>query len=249
MNNLLKIELNENQEPIVSGRLLHDFLEVATPYKKWFDRMVEYGFTENIDFVTVGQKCPIANGGYQEVTDHAIKLDMAKELAMIQRNEKGKQARRYFVEVEKEWNSPDKVMARALIMANKSIESQKLVIEQQERQLEENKPKVIFADAVSASEQTILIGELAKILKQNGLNIGANRLFVWLRDNKFLIKRRGAEWNLPTQKSMDMGLFEVKETAITHADGHTSISKTTKVTGKGQIYFINKFKASMQGGD
>ena len=103
------------------------------------------------------------------------------------------------------------------------------------------KPKEIFADAVAASEKSILIGELAKILKQNGVDIGANRLFVWLRENGYLIKRKGSDWNLPTQKSMEMGLFEVKETAITHSDGHTSISKTTKVTGKGQIYFINKF--------
>ncbi len=103
------------------------------------------------------------------------------------------------------------------------------------------KPKEIFADAVAASEKSILIGELAKILKQNGIDIGANRLFVWLRENGYLIKRKGSDWNSPTQKSMEMGLFEVKETAITHSDGHTSISKTTKVTGKGQIYFINKF--------
>ena len=103
------------------------------------------------------------------------------------------------------------------------------------------KPKEIFADAVATSEKSILIGELAKILKQNGIDIGANRLFVWLRENGYLIKRKGSDWNLPTQKSMEMGLFEVKETAITHSDGHTSISKTTKVTGKGQIYFINKF--------
>lgn len=102
-------------------------------------------------------------------------------------------------------------------------------------------PKAIFADAVSVSKNTILIGELAKILKQNGVEIGANRLFEWLRNNGYLISRKGSDWNMPTQRSMDMGLFRIKETVVTHSDGHTSISKTTKVTGKSQQYLINKF--------
>lgn len=111
-----------------------------------------------------------------------------------------------------------------------------------ERQIEEQKPKVIFADAVTASKTSILVGELAKLLRQNGIDTGQNRLFQWLRDNGYLIKRKGTDYNMPTQYSMDLGLFEVKETTITHSDGHISISKTPKVTGKGQIYFINKFK-------
>lgn len=107
--------------------------------------------------------------------------------------------------------------------------------------LEQQKPMVLFADAVSASNSTILVGDLAKLLNQNGVNIGGNRLFQWMRDNGYLIKRSGTDYNMPTQTSMDMGLFQIKETAITHADGHTQISKTTKVTGKGQQYFIGKF--------
>ena len=233
MENLIEVKVNENQEPIVSGRELHEFLGIATPYKKWFDRMVEYGFSENIDFVAVGQKCPIANGGYQEVIDHAIKLDMAKELSMIQRNERGKQARQYFIQVEKDWNSPDKIMARALIVANKTIESKNLVIKKQTKEIEENKPKVIFADAVTASEKSILVGELAKILKQNGVETGERRLFEWLRKHNYLIRRKGSDYNMPTQKSMNMGLFQVKETAVTHSDGHVTVNKTAKVTGKG----------------
>lgn len=244
MNNLLKVEVNENQEPIVSGRMLHEFLEVKTPYTQWFDRMIEYGFVENSDFLTVSQKCEIANGGYQNKIDHAIKLDMAKELSMIQRNEKGKQARQYFIGIEKEWNSPEKVMARALVLANKKIESQNSIIEQQTKQIEIDKPKAIFADAVATSKQSILIGELAKILKQNGFDTGEKRLFEWLRKHKYLISRKGTDYNMPTQKSMDLGLFEIKETAVTHSDGHVTVSKTTKVTGKGQIYFVNKFKSA-----
>lgn len=112
-----------------------------------------------------------------------------------------------------------------------------------ETQLEEQKPKVIFADAVSASHTSILVGELAKLIKQNGYDIGAKRLFAWLRKNGYLISRRGTDWNMPTQKSMELGLFEIKETSISHSDGHSTISKTPKVTGKGQQYFINKFLA------
>ncbi|MGZ7249631.1 phage antirepressor [Streptococcus pyogenes] len=110
-----------------------------------------------------------------------------------------------------------------------------------ETKIEKDKPKVLFADAVSASKSSCLIGELAKILKQNGINIGQNKLFQWLRANGYLISRRGESWNQPTQKSMQLGLFELKKTAINHSDGHTTTNVTPKVTGKGQQYFINKF--------
>lgn len=108
--------------------------------------------------------------------------------------------------------------------------------------VERMKPKEVFADAVTTSDNCILIGELAKLLKQNGVDIGANRLFEWLRKNKYLIRRKGLDYNTPTQRAMNMGLFRVKKTAITHSDGHVTVNKTTKVTGKGQLYFINKFK-------
>lgn len=126
------------------------------------------------------------------------------------------------------------LMAKALMVAQRQIEERNLQIEQM-------KPAQIFADAVCASEQSILVGDLAKLLRQNGIDIGQKRLFQWLRDNSYLIKRKGSDWNMPTQRSMDMELFEIKETAITHSDGHVTISRTVKVTGKGQKYFINKF--------
>lgn len=107
--------------------------------------------------------------------------------------------------------------------------------------IDADKPKVLFADAVSTAHTSILVGELAKLLKQNGVDIGQNRLFKWMRDNGYLIKRQGTDFNMPTQKAMDLGLFEIKETAISHADGHTSVNKTPKVTGKGQQYFVNLF--------
>lgn len=107
--------------------------------------------------------------------------------------------------------------------------------------LEAQRPKVLFADSVAASHTSILVGELAKILHQNGVkNMGQNRLFTWMRNNGYLISRKGTDYNSPTQKAMELGLFQIKETVVSHADGHTSISKTTKVTGKGQQYFINK---------
>lgn len=240
MNALIKVDLNENQEPIVSGRELHEALEIKTDYKKWFDRMSEYGFSENVDFCTVSQKCPIANGGYQEKFDHAIKLDMAKEIAMIQRSNKGKQVRQYFIQIEKDFNSPEKIMARALKFAEQKLNVLQIENAQQKQLIEEQRPKVLFADSVETSETSILIGDLAKLIKQNGHDIGQNRLFDWLRENDYLIKS-GERKNMPTQKSMDMKLFEVKERTVNNPDGSIRVTKTTKVTGKGQIYFIDLF--------
>lgn len=107
--------------------------------------------------------------------------------------------------------------------------------------IEADAPKVVFADSVAASQSTILVGEMAKILKQNGVDVGQNRLFSWMRENGYLISRKGTDYNMPTQRSMEMGLFTIKETAISHSDGHVSVSKTVKLTGKGQLYFVNKF--------
>ena len=140
--------------------------------------------------------------------------------------------------LEQALTSPDFLIKLATELKTEKEKRQALEV-----QAEENKPKVLFADAVSVSNTSILVGDLAKIIKQNGVNIGANRLFAWLRDNGYLIKRKGSDYNMPTQYSMDLKLFEVKETVITHSDGHTSISKTPKVTGKGQQYFVNKFLA------
>lgn len=111
---------------------------------------------------------------------------------------------------------------------------------QLEAQIEADRPKVIFSDAVSASHTSILVGEFAKIMRQNGADMGQNRMFAWLRENGYLISRKGSDRNMPTQKSMELGLFEIKETTINHSDGHISISKTPKITGKGQLYFTEK---------
>ncbi|MEB6147356.1 phage antirepressor KilAC domain-containing protein [Enterococcus casseliflavus] len=231
MNELIKVSTNENDEQLVSGRELHGFLGVETPYRKWFPRMAEYGFEQGIDYTPDIFVHPKNN---QETIDHLMKLDMAKEISMIQRSEKGKQARQYFLQVEKAWNNPEMIVQRALQIQTRKVEALQM-------ENAELKPKALFADSVSASHTSILVGDLAKLIKQNGVDIGARRLFKWLREKGYLIKRKGTDWNMPTQKSMDLGLFEVKETVVSHSDGHTSINKTPKVTGKGQVYFVNKF--------
>ena len=132
------------------------------------------------------------------------------------------------------------LLALAVLEAQKTIEDQK-------EQIRQMKPKALFADAVSASHTSILIGDLAKLLKQNGVETGQKRLFEWMRDNGYLIKRKGSDWNMPTQRSMEMGLFEVKESTVNNPDGSVKINKTTKVTGKGQLYFTNKLLGGIAG--
>lgn len=142
--------------------------------------------------------------------------------------------------------TPDK-LEEVLLKPDTLIQlAQNLKAEQEKRRalevkMEEQKPKVLFAESVEVAKTSILIGELAKLLKQNGINIGQNRLFEWLRNNGYLIRRQGSDYNMPTQRAMEMGLFEIKETTITHSDGHIHVSKTPKVTGKGQVYFVNLF--------
>ena len=141
---------------------------------------------------------------------------------------------------ENYFNPRPKALTPAEQMAQGLLAAQKLLAEKDKR-IEEMRPKEIFADAVSVSKTDILIGDLAKLIKQNGHDIGQKRLFAWLREKGYLIKRKGLDWNMPTQRAMEMKLFRVKETVVTHADGHTTVNKTPKVTGKGQVYFVNKF--------
>lgn len=239
MDNLIPVNY-ETDQPCVSARDLYEQLNIKTAFKDWFPRMCEYGFEEGKDFCS---KMSESTGG-RPSKDADISIDMAKQICMIQRSPEGKQIRQYFLDLEKAWNTPEQIFARALKMADRTIDKLKTekaaLIEDNERM----KPKEIFADAVTASKDSILIGDLAKILKQKGIDIGQNRLFQKLRNNGYLIQRRGPSWNMPTQKSMEMGLFEIEERTITNPDGTTKIRKTTKVTGKGQQYFINKLLAA-----
>ncbi len=242
MNELIKIN-NENK---VDGRSLYEFLQVKTPYTMWFERMCEYGFVEGVDFWTANKNVIRADGAEmpQKQINHDMTIDMAKEISMIQRNERGKQARLYFIECEKRLKSISRPLDSYMIAdpverAKRWIEEE-TTRQEQAKQLEAQKPLVVFGNAVSASDTSILIGGLAKLIKQNGVDIGQKRLFQWLRDNGYLIKT-GTEKNMPTQKAMNLGLFEVKEGSYVDGNGVNKITRTTKVTGKGQVYFVNKF--------
>lgn len=250
-SDLIPVYTTDTGEKVVIGRELHDALGIKSQYKDWFPRMADYGFSEGVDFNLLKNERVHKEGNRtvkRMVIDHILKFDMAKHICMIQRTETGKAIRQKLIDLEKAINGKDSFMIedpieRAKVWikeqeARKQLEMKNAV---QLQQIQEMHPKAIFADAVAASSTSILIGDLAKILKQNGVEIGQKRLFSWLRDKGFLIKRKGADWNSPTQRAMEAGLFEIKETAFSHSDGHVTVTKTTKVTGKGQQYFINKF--------
>lgn len=244
MNDIIFINYND-ELPTVLGRDLHEALGVKTAYKDWFPRMCEYGFEEGKDFNPLKNERVQIEGTRKvkrEVVDHQLSIPMAKEICMLQRSDKGKEFRQYFIKIEEQWNTPEAVMSRALKLANKKIEEIKHINNRLEEKVEQDKPKVLFADAVTTADTSILVGDLAKLIKQNGVDIGQKRLFDWLRENGYLIKN-GNSKNMPTQKGMDLKLFEVKERTISNPDGSVRITKTTKVTGKGQQYFINKFLA------
>ena len=137
--------------------------------------------------------------------------------------------------------SDSELLAKAVLVAQKTIANKDKIIEQQKAKIEQDRPKTLFADAVATSHTSILIGDLAKLLKQNDVDIGQKRLFQWMRENGYLIKRKGSDYNMPTQRSMELKILEIKESTINNPDGSIRINRTTKVTGKGQQYFINKF--------
>lgn len=225
----------ETERPTVSGRELHKALNINTPYTQWFGRMAEYGFTENEDYTLVSQICETNNPKNPSTTiiNHQLSIPMAKEICMLQRNDKGKQFRQYFIKVEEAWNSPEMVMKRALEIANRKVEELR-------EKITADAPKVLFANAVETAHTSILIGDLAKILRQNGVQTGQKRLLEFLRKEGYLMKQ-GTSYNMPTQKAMELGLFEVKERTVKNPDGSTMLVRTTMVTGHGQTYFVNKF--------
>lgn len=231
---LIKIYENDKQEQLVDARELFIRLRgenTQTKFTDWISEKInKYGFIEDVDFTSFSQK---NEKGGRPTIEYALTLDTAKEIAMVENNEQGRKIRRYFIDVEKK--------ARQMFEIPKTLPEALRKAAELAEELEKQKPKVLFADSVETSKNSVLINELAKILKQNGYEIGQNRLFKKLRNEGYLIKQKGQNWNLPTQRAMDMGLFEVKKTVINKPDGTPITRPTTKVTGKGQIYFVNKF--------
>lgn len=237
MNEVLKVDFDTQT---VSARDLYEQLEISKRFSAWFESNSQ-GFVEGEDFKGAYLKVQSNQyGGEKELQDYLLSVDMAKHLCLMSRTEKGKRCRQYLIDLEKAWNTPEQVMARALKIADKQIEELKNSNLALEQKIEADKPKTIFADAVATSCTSILIGDLAKLICQNGVQIGQKRLFEWLRSNGYLIKF-GTSRNMPTQRYVEQGLFEVKESNVQNPDGSVRITRTTKVTGKGQLYFVNKF--------
>lgn len=242
---LIKTNHNDNGEIIISGRELHAFLKVKARYNDWFNRMKEYGFIENQDYVAITQKRVTAQGNETTYTDHALKIDMAKEISMIQRTEKGKQARQYFIEVERRYKQeiaqpqfhlPQTYKEALLMLAESVDENDKL-----RQQIENDREKVVLANAITTSDEGLLIEAAAKYMRQNGVNIGRDRLFKWLRGQGYLVNRKGREWNMPTQKSLNQGLMKIHCQLDYDSEGELRTNRQVVVTGKGLMYFINKF--------
>lgn len=235
MQELIRINY-DTEQPTVSARELHKALAIEKRFSAWFETNSQ-GFVEGEDFTSVLTGTVVNNGAHRELQDYQLSVDMAKHICLMSRTEKGKQCRQYLIDLEKAWNTPELVMARGLKAAQKMIAEQDKIIERM-------RPKEIFADAVATSKQSILIGQLAKLICQNGHEIGQKRLFKWMRENGYLMKS-GSDYNMPMQRYVEQGLFEIKESSIANPDGSTRLTRTTKVTGKGQQYFINKFIGGM----
>ncbi len=236
MNELLKIDLNENQEPIISGRELHERLKVKTKYKDWFPRMIEYGFVENIDFVAMAQKRATAQGNETTYTDHALKLDMAKEIAMLQRSEKGKEIRQYFIQVEKEYNSPEKIMARALNIANKQLEKLTLVNKQQEQIINELQPKATYYDLILQCKDLLSPTQIAKDYGKS-----ATWLNKTLKDLGVQYQHRNT-WLLYA-KYADKGYTSSTTHDYTDSQGVIHSRLHTYWTQKGRLFIYEKLKS------
>ena len=225
MNEIIKVNY-ETDEPTVSARSLYEGLEIKKRFSSWFDSNSQ-GFIEGEDFTSVLSGTVVNNGAHRDLQDYLLSVDMAKHICLMSRTDKGKQCRQYLIDLEKAWNTPEQVMARALKLADKTIKNLELTIEEQ-------RPLVDFANKVSDSSNLIDMGKMAKLLKDEHINIGRNRLFEWLRRKEILMKN-----NMPYQRYIEGGYFQVKESVYETPYG-SKTQQTTFVTGKGQIYITEK---------
>ncbi|PKM74995.1 MAG: phage antirepressor Ant [Firmicutes bacterium HGW-Firmicutes-17] len=232
MNDLIKIVVNENQEPTMSGRELHEFLEIDSNYTTWFKRMTEYGFEEKQDFIPILEE---STGG-RKGTDHILKLDMAKEIAMIQRSEKGKIARQYFLQIEKDWNSPEKVIARALIMANKKLELKDNVIKIQEKQIEELKPLAAYVKTILNNKSLVTVEQIAQ-----DYGMSAQKLNKTLHELHIQYKGGNGQWIL-YQEHKQFGYVHSETISFKRSDGRPDTTMHTKWTQAGRMFLYEKLK-------
>ena len=235
MNELINVTLNENHEPIVSGRQLHEALGVKTKYADWFNRMIEYGFTENQDFLLLKNEQQTGRGGHNKV-DHIIKLDIAKEIAMIQRTDKGKEVRTYFIQVEKDFNSPEKIMARALLMADKKI---KLLESQNENlliELEEANKNADYLDLILQTKDSLTITQIAQ-----DYGISARKMNQLLKQERIQRIVNG-QWVLYA-KYLGKGYISSRTFDYMGKDGKLHSNVTTVWTQLGRRFLYDKLKA------
>lgn len=231
MNYLIKIDLDESQEPIVSGRELHDVLNVKTSYKDWFPRMCEYGFQEGIDFCSILSE---STGGRPSI-NHAIKLDMAKEIAMIQRSEEGKKVRQYFIQVEKDFNSPEKIMARALKIANNKLEVLQLENAQQNQLIGELRPKADYTDKILQNKGLVTITAIAKDYGMSGETMNG------ILHNLGVQYKQSEQWFLYS-KYQNNGYTHSETIDLKHKNGTRFIKMNTKWTQKGRLFLYEILK-------
>ena len=238
MKELIRI-VETDKGSVVSAKELRAYLQVKTDLVIWCKRMFEYGFEEGRDYTAIKSENPVNQ--QVGIIDYALTVETAKEISMLQRTVKGKEAREYFLECEKRARNPlanisKKEALRMALAAEEEKELLQLEVSKKEEIIKENAPKVVFADSVMGSSNSILVREFAKLISNDGFKIGQNRLFEWMRENKYLNKK-----NEPYQNFVERGYFEVIERTI--GSGHeTFTSKTTKITGAGQVYFAKKIR-------
>jgi len=235
MNELIDIRFNSNEEPVVIGRQLHEVLEVKEKYTQWFKRMTEYGFEENIDYTTCFPNLGSENHGGQNMQDHLVKIDMAKEICMIQRSDKGKQARQYFIQIEKNYNSPEKIMARTLRIAEKELSTLRLENKIQAQQIEELQPKATYYDLILQSKDLLSVKQISK-----DYGMSATKM------NK-LLRKLGVQFNWSGvwflyAKYQYNGYTQIKTHIYDKLDGTQGTSVQTYWTQKGRLFLYDLLK-------
>lgn len=251
---LIPVHTNPDGGKAVMGRDLHEFLEVRRDYTNWFKQMVGYGFSEGQDYSLIEEETaghPVSPNLARPRHNHIITLDMAKEISMIQRTERGKQARQYFIECERRMKqlqpelTPEQLMAKALLQAEQTMLEQTQAIEALNTRVEDMEPSYNLGEALLSTEDNIYVGDMAKMLKSRGLFYGGRtKLFAWLKDNDYIMKT-GSSGYAALQRWLDNGVLDVEEHVYEPFFGEPKLRYTIKVTPKGQEHFINKFKKEL----